>query len=225
MLRVRDKMKTACYRALTALKQHIVRQKKQWCVAIFFAALIIFLAVFHTFFNPLLQYDYLMFSKHQYWRVITAHFVHLNFYHALMNLAAAALILSMFSEFITAFWWVCLTLFLSLCVSLGLYFFDHNVHYYVGFSGVLYGLWMCGALICLRHIPFISAAICCVLIYTVWQQQAENFDTGYLDGWINGQVIVNAHLYGFVSGIICALLYWLDVLIIGTLRGKGLPWR
>lgn len=218
-------MKTTYYRALAILKQHIFRQKKQWYAAISFAALLLLLAVFHTFFNPLLQYDHLIFSKHQYWRVITAHFVHLNLYHALMNLAAAALILSMFSEFITVRWWVCLTLVLSLCVSMGLYFFDHNVHYYVGFSGVLYGLWMYGALICLHHMPFISTTICCVLTYTVWQQQAENFDTGYLAGWINGQVIVNAHLYGFVAGIICALLYWLSVLLTGSPRRQKLHGR
>lgn len=222
---VRGSMKTTYSRATIALKQHIFKQKKQWYAAIFFAVLIIFLAAFHTFFNPLLQYDHLMFSKHQYWRVITAHFVHLNVYHALMNLAAAALILSMFSEFITALWWACLTLVLSLCVSLGLYFFDNNIHYYVGFSGVLYGLWVCGALICLRYIPFISVAICCVLTYTVWQQQAENFDAGYLTGWINGQVIVNAHLYGFIAGIVCALLYWLRVFFIDTLRIKKLRGR
>lgn len=221
MLWMHDSMLFSYFRAShSALRQHILGQKQQWCVAFFFAALVVFLAVFHTFFNPFLQYDYLMFSKHQYWRVITAHFVHLNFHHALMNLAAAALILFMFSEFITALWWVCLSLILSLCVSLGLYFFDSNVHYYVGFSGVLYGLWMCGALICLRHIPLISIAICCVLTYTVWQQQDENFDAGYLASWIDGQVIVNAHLYGFIAGITCALLYWLRVFFTGGLRVK-----
>ena len=197
----------------SAVEQHISGQKQQWSVAFFFSLLVVFLAVFHTFFNPFLQYDYLMFSKHQYWRVITANFVHLNLHHALMNLAAAALILFIFAEFITARWWVCLSLVLSVCVSLGLYFFDEKVHYYVGFSGVLYGLWMCGALICVRKMPLISVAICCVLAYTVWQQQDENFDTGYLAGWINGQVIVNAHLYGFVAGIICAFIYWLSVFL------------
>lgn len=202
------------YRVIcSALRLHILRQKQHWCMAFFFAVLVMFLALFHTFFNPILQYDHLMFSKHQYWRVITAHFVHLNFHHALMNLAAAALILFMFSEFIATRWWICLSLVLSLCVSLGLYFFDSNVHYYVGFSGVLYGLWMCGALVCLRQIPLVSIAISCVLTYTVWQQQADNFDAGYLADWINGQVIVNAHLYGFIAGIACAICYWLCVFL------------
>ena len=72
---------------------------------------------------------------------------------------------------------------------------------------------MCGALICLRKIPLTSIAICCVLTYTVWQQQADNFDAGYLADWINGQVIVNAHLYGFIAGIVCAMFYWLGVFL------------
>lgn len=193
-----------------AIKRELSKQKKLWLVAGLLAIFVTLLGLLHAKVNPVLQYDHELFVRYEYWRLLTAHFVHLNMNHAAMNLAAGLLILFMFAEFVAARLWVYLTVFLSISISFGLYFFDKNIHYYVGFSGVLYGLWIFGALVSVRQMPWVCGVICLVLSYTVYEQQAAGFDAGYLLGWINGQVIVNAHLYGFIGGIFGAAIYWLN---------------
>lgn len=180
---------------------------------LFFAcALLLLLALggLSRWVNPWLEYQASVFEHFEYWRLITANIVHLNTFHALMNIAALVLAVFMFHPIVNLTHWLWVFIPLCLSVTVGIYCFDPHVYAYVGLSGVLYGLWVFGALLSVRQTPMTSLAVAGILMFALNEQQASNFDAAYLHDWINGKVIVNAHLYGFIGGLFCggASLIW-----------------
>lgn len=94
----------------------------------------------------------------------------------------------------------------SLFVSLGLYWFNENIQWYVGLSGVLHGLFVVGAWFEYQHYNR-SGSILMLLIIAklIWEQVA-----GPLPGseeMTGGHVAVDAHLYGALGGFVFLLLH------------------
>ena len=168
-----------------------------------FAVLILLLSLFPNIFNQYLSYDRHAISAFEWWRFLSANFVHLNFNHGLMNMAALILIFVMFPE-IRMKLWLFLVFLASFSVTLGIWIFDPTVVNYVGFSGVIYGMWVFGAILTLRSQAWLSVAVIMLIVGAVIQQQSNSFDITYLRAWIGGNVIVNSHLYGLICGVFFA---------------------
>lgn len=82
------------------------------------------------------------------WRLISAHFVHINGVHLLLNWLGWCFALLLFPAFLN--WRLsgpCL-LASSVGISLGLYLFFPNIQWYCGFSGVLHSLLVVASLLC-----------------------------------------------------------------------------
>ncbi len=163
--------------------------------------------------NPFLGFQRSAIAEGEVWRLLSANLTHLNFNHALMNMAALALVFFMFSEVSVVLWLVVIFL-LSLFVCICLYFIDTHLQGYVGLSGALYGLWVFGALATLKRNLVISLAVVSLMLFTVFQQQSQSFDTNYLQSWIGGHVIVNAHLYGLIGGVFLGALKLIQTLFL-----------
>lgn len=163
--------------------------------------------------NPFFEFHRAAISEGEVWRIFSANFVHLNFNHALMNMAALALVFIMFYEVSLRFW-LAIILLLSVMVGLCLYCFDNNLQRYVGLSGALYGLWIFGALVTWENNKIISAAVIGLMLFAVYQQQSQDFDNAYLQSWIDGDVIVNAHLYGLIGGFIFGAVNLVHTLVL-----------
>ena len=122
-----------------------------------------------------------------------------------MNMAGFALIVALVWPHFKAWEWALVIIFSSLVVTIGLYFLDRHVFYYVGFSGTLHGIIIAGCLADMRHYPK-SAALLLVLVVgkLVWEQLS-----GPLPGseeMAGGNVEVNSHLYGGIGGAVIALV-------------------
>ncbi len=146
-----------------------------------------------------LRFDRSAIASGSIWLLLSGNFVHLGTSHLLMNLGGLALVVALVWVRFTAWEWVLITLFSSLVVGIGLYWFDPDVSWYVGFSGTLHGLIIAGAMADLRYYPK-SAAVLLVLVVVklAWEQFA-----GALPGSeavAGGHVLVNAHLYGAIGG-------------------------
>lgn len=139
----------------------------------------------------------------QWWRLFSAHLVHLGWSHWALNMAGLALIWALLArELAGVFGWL-VVLGSALVIGLGLLQFDPALQWYVGLSGVLHGLFAAGALRRWSYEPRAAMIMLAVLAAKlVWEQFAGAMPgTGALAG---GAVIVDAHLFGAVGGIITA---------------------
>lgn len=97
----------------------------------------------------------------------------------------------------------------ALSVSLGLLWLDPQVTWYIGFSGVLHGFLIFGAIILFRLQPAINGLVLLAIAGKLAHEQLVGADIN-LENLIGGSVLINAHLYGGVGGVIAALLYALS---------------
>ncbi len=146
-----------------------------------------------------LRFDRTAIGSGAWWLLLTGNFVHLGQSHLWMNMAGLALVVALVWQHYTAAQWLLLILFSSIVVGVGLWMFNPEVHGYVGFSGTLHGLILAGVLADIRAYPK-SATVLLVLVAgkLAWEQVG-----GALPGSesvAGGLVVVDAHLYGAISG-------------------------
>lgn len=163
------------------------------------------------------RYQRLEITDGQWWRIFSCNFIHLNAAHLGMNLAGLWLLYLFFEQEITFKNWLSLLLVGALGVGGGIYYLSPEVSWYVGLSGVLHGIVIFGALRALRTIPIMASLVLCLMIGRLIWEQTPDYDVNYLRDTIGGAVLVNAHLYGAVTG---ALLAGVNGLF-GKLRVQG----
>jgi rhomboid family GlyGly-CTERM serine protease len=152
-----------------------------------------------------LRYDRQAILAGQIWRLFTGHLVHLGWPHLLVNLAGLALVWALVGSALSNGRWVATSLACALAVGLSLLVLSPTVARYVGLSGVLHGLMAAGALVQLRAGVQRAGWILGVLaLKLAWEQMA-----GPLPGsaaTAGGRIIVDAHLYGALAGLLAAWL-------------------
>jgi rhomboid family GlyGly-CTERM serine protease len=176
-------------------------------VPVAIAILAVIIAAFGAAGAELLKYDRLAIGDGEYWRLLSGHFAHLGPEHLLLNLAGLVLVWLLVGRQYTTPQWLIVTAFSLVIISLGFWFLDRNLIWYVGLSGLLHGLLIAGAIRGIKtqavEAIIIIAAVAAKLIY-------EQF-LGPLPGseaTAGGAVITNAHLYGAFGGAIVAILLW-----------------
>lgn len=169
------------------------------------ATVIVLAALFSEQLGPVLQYHRQAIFEGQLHRLLTAHLVHTNVYHALLNLAGLILIWGIAFRYIShREWW--LVLFVSaLMVSAGLVLFNPDVQWYRGLSGILHGLLLV-AVLKARQLPgLIQAVILFALVLKLFLEQTQSA-LWQSEQLIGAPVIVDAHLYGLVGGLVSYLV-------------------
>lgn len=151
-----------------------------------------------------LRFDRHAIEKGHWWLLLSGNFVHLGSSHLWMNMAGLALIVALVWSQFNAWEWAIITLFSSICVGLGLYLFDLDVNWYVGFSGSLHGLIIAGSLADLKRYPKSATALLIMVSGKLaWEQFAGPLPGS--ESVAGGSVVVNAHLYGAIAGLIAGL--------------------
>ncbi|MEW5838533.1 MAG: rhombosortase [Pseudomonadota bacterium] len=139
----------------------------------------------------------------QIWRVLSAHFVHLNDTHLLLNALGLLAITSLWSQALRGWSPSLLAAGIALGVTAGLWFRAEHLSYYAGASGVLHGLFIVGALLSQEiRWPWRLLAILGLLVKLL----AEiHVDTGSAQ-LIGAPVIHAAHQFGALSGFVFCIL-------------------
>lgn len=187
------------------LIHEIIRCITQPAIALAFAIGALCVVLQAAGFDQTLRFDRNTIANGAFWLLLTGNFVHLGLSHLLMNMAGFALVVALVWSHFTTLEWALVVIFSSLVVGVGLYLFDNEVLWYVGFSGTLHGLVIAGSLADLQHYPK-SAALLLILIIgkLTWEQFS-----GALPGSesvAGGSVVVNAHLYGAIGGAVAGML-------------------
>ena len=147
----------------------------------------------------LLRYDREALAAGQWWRLLTAHLIHLDIRHALLNDLGFALMWALFARDYSVRAWLAVVLGSIAAIDAGLWVFDSTVRWYVGSSGALHGVMASGALAHIRRGErdgaLLAAALLVKLAYEHW--------VGALPFSGSAAVVVSAHLYGVIGG--CAV--------------------
>jgi hypothetical protein len=100
-----------------------------------------------------------------------------------------------------------IALFSLLAIDAGFVFYEPQLLWYVGLSGVLHGALAAGAVAWWRHESRLLALVLSVIFIgkLVWEQWHGALP---LSGDL--PVVVNAHLYGALGGALAGLLLWLQ---------------
>lgn len=149
-----------------------------------------------------LRYERAAVIDGQVWRLLTAHLVHLDWAHALLNAAALLLCCYILPKLRAPGALAMLLLPAALAVSGGLLLLDPNIAWYVGLSGVLHGLLAGGAL---AERGWLRWALLAILGLKLAYEQGVGPEP-VAEALVGGRVILEAHAYGTAGGVVGALV-------------------
>lgn len=152
--------------------------------------------------ESLLRYDRDGLQAGQWWRLLTGHVIHLGYEHALLDIAGLALMWALFAEDYSPPHWLLIIGLSVIGVDVGLWLLSSTTLWYVGSSGVLHGILAAGACAHLRRGEPDGWILTLFLVGKLAYEQAR----GALPLTAGGAVIVDAHLYGAVSGALAVVL-------------------
>jgi rhomboid family GlyGly-CTERM serine protease len=152
----------------------------------------------------ILRYDRSAIAAGGWWRLLTAHIVHLDVRHLILNELGLVLVWALFAQDYDAVEWCVIVLTGALAISSGLWWLSPHVAWYVGASGVLHSVMAAGTL---KHLVarawdrwILLLGLCAKLTY---EQIAEH------SGHSAPLIVVDAHLYGALCGFaVGAALCW-----------------
>jgi rhomboid family GlyGly-CTERM serine protease len=138
------------------------------------------------------------------WRLLSAHFVHLDLEHAVLNSLGVVLMWALFARDYSPARWLAIYLGSALAVSLGLWFFAPEVEWYVGASGALHGVMTAGTLAHLKRGDLDGWILAAFIIVKLSYEQF----VGQLPLEKASTTLVDAHLYGAIGGVVLTLIPW-----------------
>jgi rhomboid family GlyGly-CTERM serine protease len=148
----------------------------------------------------LLRYDRMALAGGELWRLLTAHLVHLDLHHALLNCLGLFLMWALFARDYTPRQWLLIVLGSMAVIDAGLAVWDSTLRWYVGSSGALHGAMAAGTLAHLRRGERDGWLLAAFLVgKIVWEQ-----GVGALPLSGSDPVVVDAHLFGAAGGLAAA---------------------
>lgn len=160
-----------------------------------------------------LRYDRAALSNGEMWRIATAHLVHLNVPHLLLNLLGLILICELQWGELPLRHGIGLLGFSAAAISAALWWLHPGLIWYAGLSGVLHGLWAgcalhglwftAGALPRLR-VTYLAGALLLAIKLFVEFFFGPAASTAQIVG---GSVIIASHFYGALAGAVYVLAW------------------
>jgi rhomboid family GlyGly-CTERM serine protease len=148
-----------------------------------------------------LSYQREAIASGQWWRLLSAHFVHLDAGHAVLNGLGLVLMWALFARDYSPLRWLAIYLTSALCISAGLWVLNPEVDWYVGASGALHGVMAAGTLAHLRHRDLDGWILAVFIVVKLSYEQLA----GSMPFAGAANTIVDAHLYGAIGGLLLAL--------------------
>lgn len=152
--------------------------------------------------RELLRYERDALAGGEWWRLLTAHFVHLDAEHAALNALGLVLLWALFASDFSPLRWLVIAAAAAAAIGAGLWLRSTTVEWYVGSSGVLHGVLAAGTVAHVRRRDpdrwLLAAFLVVKLAYEQWAGALPFLDS-------DTPVVVDAHLYGALGGLAAAL--------------------
>ena len=158
----------------------------------------------------LLRLEHSLFQSFEWWRLLSAHFIHMNFPHFLLNVGSLVISVLIFPELKPAKRFLISLLGPSIAVSIGILLFDPEIHWYVGFSGTLYGFLAVGAIGLLGKSFYAPWVLAFLVVKILWETLYGPMQSSI--ALVKGNVATQAHFYGVLGGVVVgAAMKWKNI--------------
>jgi rhomboid family GlyGly-CTERM serine protease len=190
-------------KASDAVDTPVLRRSSAWLVPLFLTAASVLAGLDGAGARAHLRYDRVGLAEGELWRLITGHFTHLGWMHLLLNAAGLIVVwLLVGSGYSLMNWAVVIGTSLAV-IDLCFWFLDPGLDWYVGMSGLLHALLVAGLVSRFRVAKGESLALGAVIAAKIaWEQFAGPLPGSELSA--GGPVVVDAHLYGAMAGLLAA---------------------
>jgi len=169
---------------------------------------ILLMTVFQFMGPEMFRYQTDLIADLQLWRVLTGHWVHVNWMHYAFNMAGLLLCFALTDVKWSVWQWGWRILILTSGISLTFYLWHQNLGWYVGFSGVLFGLYVLASWASLQYQRLLSSLLLTFIAIKIILEQysSVNMTTSSI---IGAPVLVDAHLYGVLIALIVLIIQYL----------------
>lgn len=183
---------------------HLPTRPAQWSMFLLMALIATVLYGFGDTLETTLQHHAQAISQGDWWRMFTGHFLHTNLNHLLLNLGGVLILWALHGEYYQHQNSYLLLTLLCLGTSAGL-LIASDISIYVGLSGILHGLFSWGVIQDIKRGFKSGWLLLAGLLIKLTQEQiyGASLDTAML---IEADVAVDSHLFGAISGLLCAAL-------------------
>lgn len=159
--------------------------------------------------EDLLIFDRQRIVNGEWWRILSAHLIHLSWQHLLMNITGLWIIYWLAkNKTSTTEWFISLVL-CSLLIGLALLYIS-DIHWYVGLSGTLHSFLILVAYQAITQSEREGWLILLFVIAKVGWEQWQGASPS-LEHIIGGNIVIDAHFFGVISGLILASTHHLFV--------------
>lgn len=155
--------------------------------------------------RELLRFDRDAIADGELWRLVTGHFVHLGLTHFLLNGAGLVLVWIIVGREFAGREWLAIAGSSIAAIDIGLWGFSPELEWYVGLSGLLHGMLAAGIVASFRLRRAEASILGLVIVGKLAYEQLLGPLPGS-EGTSGGTVIVDAHLYGVIGGVILAAI-------------------
>lgn len=171
--------------------------------------------------TALYAYQRDLFETGQWWRIFTAHFMHSNVIHFLVNIAGLVLLWLLHGEYSSPKSFAINILSLCAGISLCIYVWSPSIIWYVGLSGVLHGIFAWGVVIDIFFKRKTGYLLLLGLIVKIIDEQFYS-SSQFMSELIEVSVAIDAHFYGAVIGLILGIvnIYFFTSTIPSALKAK-----
>ena len=177
-----------------------------WLPPAVLMALILLLGLGGDAARTALRYDTAAIAAGQWWRLLTGNLVHLSWWHLFLNELGLVVLVLLCPERLSGAVWARRVVLIGIGMSVCLYYLVPRIHWYVGMSGVIHGLFLLGLVPQVRQRDLIAAACLAYLVGKVaWEMYAGAPVSD--EAAIGGKVLVESHLYGSLSAVAYGLIF------------------
>ncbi len=153
-----------------------------------------------------LRYERAAIGAGEWWRLLSGNFVHLSPWHSFLNALGVLVLALLCPESLDWKIWLRRLLFLSLGMSLGLYFFVPSAQAYVGLSGVIHGLFVLGLMPQVLKKDLIATGCLLYLCGKIGWEMVVGAPVSD-EAALGGRVLVESHLFGTLSAFLYGFIF------------------
>jgi len=185
--------------------RHQARAMAVWLLPTIISGIAVIVACFGESGREALSFFRPAIAQGEFWRLATGHLAHLGWSHLVLNLAGLFLVWYIVGAAFEWRHWLIIIVVTVAGMDIGLWYFEPQLLWYVGLSGLLHGLLAAGIVGAFRsgriEVRILAALLAAKLVYE--QLFGPLPGSEHTSG---GPVIVASHAYGAVSGAIAAAL-------------------